>query len=351
MWIFGWPHDMIFVILASLCSFWPYLAGFHHHDSIIIENSHLSASLHEQPLNREGSLVALCFLVPMILDELSNVLERWSFGHEKKKKDIATEMLHDLEKLIVFVGFAIVPCLAFVSPDSYDDSMPLLWICLTRFQTVTVLGTLYCSFSRLNYHMLPWWMSSTILPVTILTVALNISTWTSITDNDSTSMGMVSIALTLVVLVIILIPSGYWLLCQCMIRFNFNNHKVNPNDDGNESIDNKTETNYPDLYLLFVTSSFIVVLLTSLILGSVSQFTPEMILTYKSSFIIVEILLLFIYMRKCKYDSISNLSASMESRKQYLRYIAHELRTPLNSAVLGLKLICDSLATIENKGI
>ena len=63
----------------------------------------------------------------------------------------------------------------------------------------------------------------------------------------------------------------------------------------------------------------------------------------------MEVGLLFYYMRKVKYESLYNLRALVESRKQYLRYIAHEMRTPLNSAVLGLKLICDSLATIEIK--
>ena len=343
MWIFR-LRGMMFVIIASLTAFWPFLAGFHHNITTI-ENSLLRASLREQPLNREGSLVALCFLVPFLLDGLSDVLERWYWN--EKKKDTTMEMFNDVEKIFLFVGFASAPCLAFISPDY--DSLALLWICLTRFQTVAVLGTLHVSFSRSNCQALPWWMSS-VLSVSILTVALNISTWASITGDSGTGE-IISIAMTAIVLAMIMVPSGLWLLRKSISRYNFN-HKVIPNDDGTIDNLNNTENkwNYPDFYLVFGSSCF-VVLVSSLILGSANQFTPQMLLTYKSAFIVVEVLFLFLYMRKNKYDSISNLSASMESRKQYLRYIAHEMRTPLNSAVLGLKLICDSLATIENKGI
>ena len=88
-----------------------------------------------------------------------------------------------------------------------------------------------------------------------------------------------------------------------------------------------------------------------IVLGSASEFTTVDLMTYKAAFILVEVGLLFYYLRKIKYESLYNLSALIESRKQYLRYIAHEMRTPLNSACLGLKLIVDALATIENKGI
>jgi hypothetical protein len=189
--------------------------------------------------------------------------------------------------------------------------------------------------------------------VTILSVALNISTWTSITDNgiDSESMVILATVMTVVVLAMIIFPTGLWLLRKSFIRCNYHN-KVNPNDDnnGNDTTDNtEHKWNYHDFYHLFGSSSYIIVLVTSLILGSVRHYTPQMLLTYKSSFIILEVLLLLYYLRKTKFDSLHNLSISIESRKQYLRYIAHEIRTPLNSATLGLKLLTDTLATIENK--
>ena len=327
------------------------MAGLQHNGNSTIESSLLHASLREQQVNREDT-VALCFLVPFILDGLSDMMERWFFND--MKKDTATELLNTFEKMCLFVGFAIAPLLAFVSPDSYE-SMALLWLCLSRFQTIIVLGTLHISFCRSNGHTLSWWMSSK-LSLTILTVALNIGTWTSIIGNDaSDSATIASTILTAVVLAMIVVPVGLWLLRKCIVRYNYHT-KVKPNnndnDNGNENLDN-VENNWtsPDFYLLFGSSSYVIILVTSLVLGPTRHFTTPMLWAYKWSFIIVEVLLLFFYLRKNKYDSIHNLSVSIETRKQYLRYIAHEIRTPLNSAVLGLKLICDSLATIENKGI
>ena len=336
MWVVFRSRVFLFVIIASLTAFWPFLAGFRNSSATIESSSLLRASVNEQQINREGSLVALCFLVPFLLDGLSDQLERWFWN--ENKKDTATEMLDNFEKIFLFLGLASAPCLAFVSPDY--DSLALLWVCLSRFQTVAVLGTLHVSFSRSN------WMSS-VLSVSVLTVALNISTWTSIMEKENGSMVMLAPAMTAIVLAMIMVPVGLWLLRKSMSRCSNYHNKVNPTDDDLDNTEN--QWSYPDFYLLFGSSSYIIVLVTSLALGSARHFTPQMMLAYKSSFIVVEVLLLLYYLRKNKYDSIHNLSISIESRKQYLRYIAHEIRTPLNSAALGLKLICDSMATIEHK--
>ena len=339
---------MMFVIIASLSSFWPFFS-VRFRNSTTIESSLLRASLMEQQENREGSIVALCFLIPFILDGLSDVLERW-FWNEKKKNTVH-EMLDGFETIFLFVGLSIAPCLAFVSPDY--DSLALLWLCSSRFQIIAVLGTLHVSiFSRSNDHALPGWMSSCqsfIIIIILITVGMNLTTWTSLIGSNSGSIVIVATTIMAVVLAMIIVPLGPWLLRKSIIGHNHHN-KVNPNDDGTTFVDSmENKWNYSDFRILFGSSSYIFILVTSMVLGSVRQFTPQMLLTYKSSFIIVEISMLFYYLRKNKYDNLYNMTASILSRKQYLRYIAHEIRTPLNSAALGLKLMCDSLATIENK--
>ena len=68
------------------------------------------------------------------------------------------------------------------------------------------------------------------------------------------------------------------------------------------------------------------------------QFTSNYLDTYNILFIVIELFLLYYDLRKNKDDSLHHFRALVESRKQYLRYIAHEMRTPLNSAVLGLQV-------------
>ena len=335
---------LMIVIIASLSSFWPFFSvGFRN--STTIESSLLRASLMEQQENREGSIVALCFLIPFILDGLSDVLERW-FWNEKKKNTVH-EMLDGFETIFLFVGLSIAPCLAFVSPDY--DSLALLWLCSSRFQIIAVLGTLHVSiFSRSNDHALPGWMSSSVI-IILVTLGMNLTTWSSLIGSNSGSIVIVATAIMAVVLAMIIVPLGPWFLQKSITRCNYHS-KVNPNDDGNDNLDNtENKWNYSDFRLLFGSSSYIIILVTSMVLGSLRQFTPQMLLAYKSSFIIVEVSLLFYCLRKNKYDNQYNMTASILSRKQYLRYIAHEIRTPLNSAALGLKLMCDLLATIENK--
>ena len=348
----------VFVIFSACCGFWPYVAGINH---TVLETTILRASLDEQLINRQTSAVALALLVPLILDCSVDIFGRWFGDYAKKHADKETS-LEDLQKGVLLLGLAIAPCLAFVSPDY--DTLALLWFCCTRFQIVAVLGILYVSFSRFDSskRTWPWW--SKFLSVTVLTIGINLTTWTSMQGIQSGPIPSLATALKAFALALILIPSIKWLLRARSRMYNGRRHKIKPStgittgrkaSETVSSIDHRNtfaeeKLFFPALYITIGTSCYTIVLIMLIVLGSASQFNSYDLLTYKSAFIIVEVGLLFYYMRKIKYESLYNLSALIESKKQYLRYIAHEMRTPLNSAVLGLKLICDSFATIENKG-
>ena len=348
-----------FVIICALIGFWPYVAGYR---LTFLESSMLRASLDEQLINRQASAVALALLVPLILDWMADMLRPW-FGGTKKLGADSVSSLNNFQKAVLLLGLAIAPCLAFVSPDY--ESLALLWFCLTRFQIVAVLGTLHLSFSRFaNCHNTwPWW--SKLLAITILTTGVNLTTWTSMQGIISGPIHTLATALKAIALGLVVIPSGRWLLRAGYRLFKGGRRKIKPTAAGilrkKSSISMSTidydnafaeeKLFFPALYVMIGTICYSIVLIMFMVLGSASQFKPLDLLTYKSAFIIVEVGLLFYYMRKIKYESLYNLSALIESKKQYLRYIAHEMRTPLNSAVLGLKLMCDSLATVENKGM
>ena len=366
MWkrLSSWESSQIlFVVFASCCGFWPYAVGFRE---TALEQSPLRQSLNEQLINGQGSIFALALLVPLFFDWLADLFV--NFMNRKKKDTSSEDMVTDFEKALLFVSLAGAPCLAFVS----CDSLALLWFCLTRFQVVAVLGTFRVCLSRYDSRVWSWW--STIFSITIVTVALNLTTWTSMTNNNGGSIAILATTLKALALSLNFFQSGLFLLRQFYTFIHYgvkrNNtttmlltgtkkskSKVEPSNGPTPSSGNGDEIHkfmekmfFPILFVSVELVSHFIVVMSFIVLGSASQFHPENLLIYKSAFIIVEIGLLYYYMRKIKYESLYNLQALVEARKQYLRYIAHEMRTPLNSAVLGLKLICDSLATIENKG-
>ena len=363
--------QFLFVVFCACCAFWPYAAGYR---ITALERSPLRESLNEQLINREGSMFALALLVPLFFDWLADLFVQHM---NPKKKDASDEMITHFEKAFLFVSLAAAPCLTFVSSDS--ESLALLWFCLTRFQVVAVLGTFRVSLSRYDSRVWSWW--STMLSVTIITVALNITTWTSMNPTSTSSIAIFATTLKAIALSMNFFQSGLFLLRQIYTflyhgvkygkatmlgGFSFTN-KVGPSSgvpsvpqqrrnsqplsSGAPNQDNSfmEKMFFPILFVSIELVSHFIVSMSFIVLGSASQFNPQNLLTYKVAFIVVEVGLLFYYMRKVKYESLYNLRALVESRKQYLRYIAHEMRTPLNSAVLGLKLICDSLATIEIK--
>ena len=111
-----------------------------------------------------------------------------------------------------------------------------------------------------------------------------------------------------------------------------------PSEESGNALGNPPEQLYfPTLYIIVGTLSALLIV-SLLMTNSDGQLTSDYLSTYNILFIVIELLLLYYDLRKNKDDSRCHLRALVESRKQYLRYIAHEMRTPLNSAVLGLQV-------------
>ena len=241
MWTLATNSMLVSIVaLAAICSFWPYLAGY---QNMFLENTVLRDSLNAQS-NRETSLVAIALLVPMIFDWLVEVGDGSSEDHNIKP------LLNPYEKLILLVGLLVVPCCVVFMSNDYDG-LGLLWLCMSRFQIVTVLGIFPVAFSRIDNGMLPWWMS--LLFITILTIAVNLTSWESLNENLDLEgpITTATMALKIIVLMISIVSSGR---------------------------------------------------------------------------ILIELGLLFYYLRSTKWINAHHLQTLVESRKQYLRYIAHEIR-------------------------
>ena len=298
--------QMSFVLVGAVISFWPYMAGYHQ-QTTSLEQSILRATLNDGYLYQLSSVAAISLLVPMVIDWLSNMFE---------PHDGVIRNINDKEKTMLCLGLLSVPAIAFVA-HSYQD-LALLWLCMSRFQIVAVLGTLTVTFSRIDGLALSWWMS--LLSTTILTIAVNLSLYAYFIHSNPVyivAMTLKAIVLTHMVVSII----------RCFYQ----------------------PVSSTSLYTLVGTSCFTMVILVIMATGPKEDLTPHLLLIYNAAFIVLELGLLYYYLKRTKYQRVSDLRALVESRKQYLRYIAHEMRTPLNSACLGLKLIVGTLEMVEEK--
>ena len=353
-------------LLFALFSFWPFFLGH----ATNVEQSDLRTALDGEITKsnvvsfRSTSLISLSLLAPFFLDYLTELCH---IDRQVKNKDDSSilQNMNHFEKCVFILGLFVVPIVAFV-PTTFDD-LGLLWLCMSRFQIITVVAILRVSANRIEGDFsTDSWISPGLsvynkwLFTTILAIAVNFSTWTTVYNDESIATQALSIALQVFLAIKLILPLGRWLLYRRQNKlFRFLNRKIQsytdpslsnsknlrgkskstgPSEESGNSLGNTPEQLYfPTLYITVGTLS--AVLIVSLLMtSSDDQFTSDYLSTYNILFIVIELLLLYYDLRKNKDDSRCHLRALVESRKQYLRYIAHEMRTPLNSAVLGLQV-------------
>ena len=303
--------QMLFVLIASLISFWPYVGGYH---LTILEQSDLRHTLENNDMNKCAAISAISLMVPLFMDWLSDIV-----ANRKSIKVNNTFLLYHMEKIVLYGGLLSVPSLAFVSP-LYED-LSLLWFCMTRFQIVSVLGTLMVTFNRVNNYAWSLWIS--LLSTTILTIGCNLGLYGSLVKSNA--LHIVDLSIKVVLLALYLFSIIRWLF-----RPNFSK-------------------SFASLYLRIGTSSYAMIIIVLMVTGPKEHLTPNMLLLYNAAFIGLTLGILYYKMRRTKYERFHDILGLIESRKQYLRYVAHEIRTPLNSACLGTTLLVDALASIEEK--
>ena len=310
-----------FVLFCALTTFWPLynMVGF---GTTNLEKTVLRDTLDNGHLFELAAVAAITLMVPLIIDWLTDMIENGiSVTPNRKSFDVVTDSknINHREKAVLYVGLLIVPSVAFVS----SEHLALLWFCMSQFQIISVLGTLAVTFSRIDGIAWPWWMS--LLSTTILTIAVNLTLYVAIVPSNLI-IAAIAVTLKAIVLALMIISTIRWLR-------------------------RPTTKSFTGLYILVATICYSLVLIVLLATGTEDMFTPNLLTIYNAAFIGLELGLCYYDLKSTKYQRMSDLRALVESRKQYLRYIAHEIRTPLNSACLGLTLMVDALEAIEEKDV
>ena len=349
------------LFVAAISCFWPYYIGLY---VTILETLPLRTSLTSFDAVTSFTM-AITIAIPLILDLLFDaVSEFYSWKDKKEKKKDDDSHFTIFERVVMFTGFLVYPCSCFLD----RDDLALLGVCTNRFQFVAVYGSVTLSFIRFSSRTFPPKICGFL--ILCFTAGFNLTTYETIYGNLSDSLhyflgGFLHICiLGLLAMLLVWVVKILWkhrmylLFTMKLIKGqgeggddhtigvgNVTNLFFQKQNDG--SI-NELETTLDMYNLAFVTTILACALMHLGIAGNtvstmLTSFTPGQVAIQQLGFSVLELGLLMLIMRKIKFDAGYRLSALIEQKVSYLRYVAHELRTPLNSAFLGQKLLVTEL--------
>ena len=198
------------VISVSIVStFWPYCLTTYPLHVTGLENSILKQSLITAPETNvmKVTFAYLLLLVPLVLDWGVDIIARLFVSSQKLAK-IQQYKLSDFERFCMYVGFAICPAIINLVPTTFP-SFGLLFFCGTRFQILSVLGTMWTSLHFFDDTV--WTKRTTVLGFLILAVALNITMYDELNGVGMLSFQIAARVLKVISLAMFMIPSLRWL--------------------------------------------------------------------------------------------------------------------------------------------
>jgi hypothetical protein len=145
--------------------------------------------------------------IPLFTDFFLDIIQRY-----KRKSDNKSDNTNDYERGILLIGLISSPIMGYVNLNY--NHLSLLWFCMTRFQIITVMCTLRVSFTRFDRDYWPPWL--TWLGTLTLTVAVNLTTYTSCRGDEGGPLTVLSTVLKALSMVGLAVPSCRWLLRAMM---------------------------------------------------------------------------------------------------------------------------------------
>ena len=349
------------VLIASLSCFWPYYIGLR---VTVLEMSPIRHSLTSYDAVTTF-IMAITIAIPLILDLFFDLIcDYYTWKEKKEKKEEEDAHLTYFERILMFTGFLIYPCTGFLD----RDDLALYGVCANRFQFVAIYGSLALSFIRFSSRTFPPKICGFL--VLCFTISFNMIIYESIYGNLSRPLhvlgGILHLAiLGLLIMLLVWVAKLLWkhrkaiLPPICLTMLNLNGESMTDHMSG--GLGNVTNLFFQkhtgnfelqrtlDMYNLAFVSTILACglmhlgIVANAFMTSFPSMTPEQVATQQLGFTILELGLLMLIMRKIKFNAGYRLSALIEQKISYLRYVAHELRTPLNSAFLGQKLLISAL--------
>ena len=207
------PPLMIAMVttISIISTFWPYCLTTKYPNHITgLENSILKQSLitANETSVMKATFSFLLLLIPLVLDWGVDIIARLFVSNQTLLSKIRQYKLNDFERLWMYLGFAICPAIINLVPNTYP-SLGLLFFCGTRFQILSVLGTMWTSLHLFDKTV--WTKRTTMTGFLILAIALNITFYDSIEGDKSVSFEIAGRVLKVLSLAMFMIPSLRWL--------------------------------------------------------------------------------------------------------------------------------------------
>lgn len=197
-------------VVSIISTFWPYCLTNYPNHITGLETSILKHSLStaNETNVMKVTFAYLLLLIPLILDWGVDIVARLFFSKQTLSK-VHQYKLNDFERLCMYVGFAICPAIINLVPSTFP-SLGLLFFCGTRFQMLSVLGTMWTSLHVFDNTV--WTKHTTMFGFIILAIAINVTMYDELDGVTDVTFQIVGRVMKSISLATFMIPSFRWLV-------------------------------------------------------------------------------------------------------------------------------------------
>jgi hypothetical protein len=280
---------------------------------------------------------------------------------EKDMVELVTQ-----EKCLMLMGFIISPLTAFL-PKSMPN-LALTWMCCHRAQFILVVSTAFISWCRLfPRQFTPLFTSTTVLLFGTAQVMFNYY------DNYShmalpppwaAQVDIAAVIMYLPITLIMLFNAGVLLVrtAWTMLRSApkqkevFTTSRITSSQGSGKDRDkgeaaaaaagNGLDHDHLFFPFVYVLSCFVALVIICVVISLSKEWalqTPLNLFTNNCAYIIMELCILNFFLRRVKFEAVSALTALLQSKKHYVRYIRCT-PTPLSCPLRFVSHRCSSSA-------
>ena len=341
-----WTYDVFvsygfqinFIRISTMFLFLPLIMNY---GVGTMDSTILATSLKEGTLFYESSIVAFCFVVPLLIDiAIENIIQLFQKKtivkkkSSKKVKETAVRDFNNTELINMLLGFLVVPIVAFFPRTT--PNLALIYLCCRKYQINTCIMTTITSWCR----SFPEHFSSFVVSCALLALAAGqeFQTFWQIQNADtsyattSASVGALYIFFNILywpAIAVFFISSFrclYRLFLHMMdtsivVKETFSTTTLSAQRNKGSHAKEKENMLFPFLYVLSGVICFLIILIVFIVTGSALSFTPKYLLINNIVYIMLNICILNFCLRRVKYEALKNLYRLIDSKKSYVRYI------------------------------
>ena len=297
-----------------------------------LNESTLAESLEGSLMYYESSIVSLTLSAPMTIDwAIEYLFDAYGLTRDEKDKRRKSRAKNGndsgsltlTERALLIAGFVVQPCVALLPVDT--PNLVLIWLCARRCQIVLIFNVLWISWARYDpKHFTPWHVS---LAVVCSSAAQILNTFVL---NGSTPSSVIYVhgVLGLGSVVAVLLLSANWIYLRSKaiwkelmphtamdsVRSSSSSSTEQPKEATRAH--EKDSVFFPFVYISCGWVAILLIILEVSFFGGSGQLTPLGLCLSNFAVIFLQICLVNFYLRRVKFEAISNLYALIDAKKR-----------------------------------